>query len=412
MVSVDSWVLGGRRTPQSLSATAAISVEVARGREAIDAIAGEWRALYALASAPEQVFLSPAWIETWYDHYMPAAGTSGDGSIVLVTCRQEGRLALVWPLVETRRLGLKLLKWAGEPVSQYGDILVVQDRTTDDLLETAWEGILSLGADALILRKTRRNSQAAGFLLGKGAFASEREAAPYIDLDGIRCPLAQAERYSAKDRKNRRRQRKRLSEIGPLGFRWLGPSATASLLARHAVALKRTWLTSRGRISKAFTDQRIEGFLAAALSGDGNDLDGRVGVLDCDGRPAALLIGFLNRGYLAGYLTAYDAAFERHGPGSLLFEDVIRSAIGEQIVRVDLLAPADAYKLDWASGMIEVEDLCLPLTVGGNIYTRLVQSRVRHSLKTGIDRLPPRLRRTLIALLSAIPAVIWSASES
>lgn len=408
MVSVDAWTLDEGGSEIATAPFEGVDVEVLRGSEGLRRLRRDWRALYAAAALPEQVFLSEPWISLWQQHYVPA---EIDDTLVLITCREHGRLTLVWPLLEVRRLGLKLLKWAGEPVSQYGDVLVEQSERTTSLLEAAWQRILSLHPDALVLRKTRVSSVAADFLKTKNAFVSEADRAPFIDLTGVTSAKAQAERYSAKDRKNRRRHRKRLSELGPLGFQWLPPSAQAGALAHTAVLMKRDWLQQRGRISKAFADRRIEAFLASALSGAKAGLDGRVGAITVADKPAALLVGFLNKGYYAGFLTAYDAAYERHGPGSLLFEDAIAAAIGERISRIDLLAPADNYKSDWSSAEIAIEDLCLPLTIAGRIYTRVVQARLRQGLKTGIESLPPRLRRAILLAAAVIPAVLYSSLE-
>ncbi len=391
-------------------ADSGVKVDIVRGGEGLAAIAGDWRDLYATAK-PEQVFLSEAWLSLWHKHYAEPEGRDADSPLAIVTCRDAGRLVLVWPLTLVRRLGLRILKWAGEPVSQYGDVLIAPGHDAMALLEAAWQGIRSLRPDALVLRKTRAGCLASQFLLAKGAFVSEQELAPYIDLDGAVCPKTQAERYPSKDRKNRRRHRKRLAEHGELSFDWLAPSAEAGRLARDSVAMKRHWLRKCGRISKAFTDGRIEDFLGDALSGSVAGLDARVGVMRCGGKPAALLVGFLNQGYYAGFLTAYDEAFERHSPGSLLFEDAIRAAIGEKIGRIDLLAPADPYKHDWASAEVGVEDLCLPLTAGGRIYTRVIQSGVRHGLKAGIESLPPKLRRPLLAVATVLPALLYASSE-
>jgi CelD/BcsL family acetyltransferase involved in cellulose biosynthesis len=245
----------------------------------------------------------------------------------------------------------------------------------------------------------------------KGAEVSDRQSAPFIDLAGVGSPKLQAERYSAKDRKNRRRHRKRLGEQGAVAFEWLHPSAEAAALAVNAVALKRQWLARRGRISKAFTDRRIEQFLAATVAGATPNLDGRVGVIRSGGRTAAVLVGFVNKGCYAGFLTAYDGDFERYSPGSLLFEDVIGASIGEGLARIDLLAPADRYKQAWSDGEVPVEDLCLPLSAGGSIYTRIIQRRLRHSLKSSIESMPPVLRRTLLYAVALLPALLYASSD-
>jgi CelD/BcsL family acetyltransferase involved in cellulose biosynthesis len=45
-------------------------------------------------------------------------------SLAIVTAHREDRLIALWPLVLVGSGGLKLVRWMGEPVSQYGEVLI------------------------------------------------------------------------------------------------------------------------------------------------------------------------------------------------------------------------------------------------------------------------------------------------
>ena len=68
----------------------------------------------------------------------PPAGTKG-AELAIVTARRNGSLVMVWPLVLERSNGLSTLSWMGDPVSQYGDVLVDDLADATDVLRQGLE---------------------------------------------------------------------------------------------------------------------------------------------------------------------------------------------------------------------------------------------------------------------------------
>ena len=105
---------------RALASESSCDISVIRDRAGFDALEVEWTALFERVGRPEQLFQTFEWLSCWADHFLDAAD-----SLRIVVGRREGRLVMVWPLVETRGpLGFTKLAWMGEPVGQYGDALI------------------------------------------------------------------------------------------------------------------------------------------------------------------------------------------------------------------------------------------------------------------------------------------------
>ncbi len=111
-------------------------------RAEFDALEDEWNALFARAGQGTQLFQTFNWLWHWCNHFVDGCpGTR----LSVVTARRHGRLVLVWPLVSERAGLLTRLSWMGEPVSQYGDVVMEDEAGGLDLLREAW--IFLLAAD-------------------------------------------------------------------------------------------------------------------------------------------------------------------------------------------------------------------------------------------------------------------------
>ena len=119
---------GGRIAPAAgrdvQPAAPAVAFALVSERAAFDALEPEWNDLFRRAGRDTQLFQTFNWNWHWANHYLAAA--PGDGkrrALAIVTARRNGRLVMLWPLVAERVAGLQVLRWMGEPVSQYGDVL-------------------------------------------------------------------------------------------------------------------------------------------------------------------------------------------------------------------------------------------------------------------------------------------------
>jgi len=180
-------------------------LQLIESRTGFDSLEAEWNALFERAADSHQVFQSFAWNCHWCNHFL-----DGATRLAVVVAREHGRLVMVWPLVAERHLGLLQIKWMGDPVSQYGDVLIEKRADRRRLLNLGWRYIREhLRGDVVRLRKVRADSAVAPLLSELGAFVSNHAEAPYLDLASAPDATTYQERYSAKARKNRRRQRRR-----------------------------------------------------------------------------------------------------------------------------------------------------------------------------------------------------------
>lgn len=374
--------------------------------EMIDKLAGfealeaDWRQLFESAARPEHVFQSYAWNWHWCQHYLPRDGRGM--RLAIVAGRMDGSLVLLLPLVTVRKAGLTQLCWMGEPVSQYGDAIAAPAAQNLEALSAAWAfAVESTGADLANLRKVRAGAVVEPLLNALGARITATEAAPYIELGG----LESFERFEAlmptKRKKNRRRQMRRLQELGSVGFGCDESSGEASLLARYAISMKRAWLKTRNQISLAMVDERYSNFFAGVSAGGRHQTDCKVLQIRTRNETAAMQVVIECKGVRFLHIAVYALKFEKFGAGSLLLEHAIGTAIEDGCSQFDLLAPKHEYKLEFADKSVDVNDYALGVTGKGRLYTSSYLG-VRRRLKAAAEGMPAPLKRALVGAVALL----------
>ena len=373
----------------------AVSFEIVRDEAGFDALKDDWNRLYQDNAKSTQPFLSFAWNRHWLRHYFAGQSHPLGVQLAVVVGRRDGRAVVIWPLVTRRMAGMTYLHWMGQPVSQYGDVLVEASDASQQLLSDSWDVIAArLAPDVITLRKVRSDAAVAELLKKKGAVATLTEQAPFVATAGITSFENFELCYSAKARKNRRRLLRRLEEKGAVEFVHVSNGPEAMVLVSQAIGLKRAWLGERGLLSPALHDHRFEEFFVAVAT-RGDEAGCLVSVLKFNGRPAAIMVSVKGEQRLAGHIFAYDLALEKAGVGVLLLEECLRFAIDHGYAAFDLLAPGDAYKYDWCDQHVEVRDWALASSMRGHLFTRLYLAHVREQVKQTAKRLPSPVRRIL-----------------
>jgi CelD/BcsL family acetyltransferase involved in cellulose biosynthesis len=377
-----------------------LALEFIDTRAAFGALEAEWTALFQRAGRSEQVFQSFGWLWHWCRHFLEADDRKQ--SLAIVTGRRNGTLVLACPFVVVTGHGVSTLTFMGDPVSQYGDVLIEGGADAQSDMKIAFDFVLArTGVSLLHLRKVRSDSALVPLLLERGALATETQQAPHLEFNEARDYSIFEQRYSKSARKNRKRQMRRLQEIGATSVVRLTAGPEASGAAVQAVRLKRDWLRRRGLVSSAIADARTEAFFRDCASGDGPETGVEIGFIRSNGGVAAIEIAIQCKDRVAVHLIAYDARFEKTGAGSLLMEDSIRRACQSGIATFDLLAPGAAYKFEWADRVVNVSDYALGLSVTGKIYTSAYLARLRPAAKMLHEHLPTAFRRHLATLAGA-----------
>src|SRR5205807_6190267 len=143
-------------------------------RTGFDALEQQWNALFERAGRPSQIFQTFNWLWHWANHFADGESTT----LSIIAGWQQSRLIMVWPLVTMRVAGLRQISWMGEPVSQYGDVLVENGPGAFNLLRQGWAYVLSLRPDVINLRKTRSDAVIAPLLAETGMTLTGLSAAP------------------------------------------------------------------------------------------------------------------------------------------------------------------------------------------------------------------------------------------
>lgn len=365
-----------------------LAVEIVADLPGFLTLREEWDALFARAGEPQQVFQSHVVLRHWASHYLDA-----QSRLSIVALRRDGVLVMLWPLLRQRRFGLDTLRFMGDPVAQFGDVLVARDGDGAALFRAGWRAVRGLGADVLELRRLRADSALARSGPLAGAIPFGRHEAPFADLVARVGRDGPGAIYPARERSNHRRRLRRLAERGPLAFAMAGPGPEAARLAGEAVAMKRAALHRHGVIAPTIADPRFAAFFRDLAGDDSGGSPLRVAVIRCAEVPIGIDLSLDCKGTSFGHVIAGHPDHERGGIGRLLIHHSFASARARGSAVFDLLAPADAYKLDHADGATSVEDLALPLSLKGRLACGLGLQHLRPLLKTGLKRLPPPLAR-------------------
>ncbi len=358
-------------------------------------IEADWLALHKRVAPPAgKVFLDYNWNWHWRRHYL-----TGGNRLAIVVGRHDGAVVSIWPLVTQRMAGLRVATFMGMPVSQYGEVLI--DRTdprADGWLKQGWDQVRSsLGVDLVLLRKVRDDSAAGALMAKLGLQRDNPQFAPYIDLAGEANFESFDQRFSGKDRKNRRRKRRRMEENGVVDCHRVAPGPGRVDAVAVAMERKRDWLRSAGLVSTAVTDARFDAFFRDVASTTDRPAGCEIVELTVDGHAVATKITVSDSTYRGLHFTSYDPAAEKFSPGILILETMIAEAIAEGITTFDFMAPAAPYKLEWTDKSVGIADFAVSIGLKGwlyqTAYLRCVRPRLQQLAKDG----PVPVRRAIAA---------------
>ncbi|MBX3496769.1 MAG: GNAT family N-acetyltransferase [Parvibaculum sp.] len=369
-----------------------IAVTTLRRPEAVEALAPEWRALEARAAASATAFQACDLHLVWARHFCDA-----DTGLRVVTLRKNGRLVLVWPLAVSWRAFGCVATWAGDPIGQYGDVVVEAGPERDRWIEMAFREIGAWGdASFLHLCGVRADSAVARWAGSRGRKIGPTQEAPALDHSTFENAEVFAKAGWPQAKRNAKRIRK-FESMGGMDFEMVEPGDKAQALVAAAFGFKRAWLDRQGHFGRAFIDARLEACLTE-LAGDASLRSGLVvSHLAVGGETAAIEVGFRHGGIHYAFMGAFSPDFAKHSPGFVVTELTIRSCVeAADVGEYDPLPPADDYKLAWSNRRVKVRDYGVVLDWPG-YASWFYAAHLRPALKTLYARLPLKLRQGLRA---------------
>ena len=279
------------------------------------------------------------------------------------------------------------------PFAQYADALVASD-VAPAAVDAALQHVLTLSVDVVALRRVRDDAALVAPLRRCAVRPSHRQASPIVTFEDTSSVAAFEARFSGKVRSNRRRRRRRLEERGALGFVRHAASPAAAPLVEMAFAFKREWARRAGITAPALRDPRFEQTFIDACRAGADAPEMRLSVLRSGDDVAGIEISIAAKGALFGHILAPNPALADFGVGGVLAEATIVSALEQGCAEIDLLAPADDYKLEWTDTTVGVADYVAARTLGGYVYRRVWLGWGREAAKRLAARMRPLLAKT------------------
>ncbi|MBS0644288.1 MAG: GNAT family N-acetyltransferase [Proteobacteria bacterium] len=300
-----------------------------------------WDTLWHRSSG--YVFQSHVWISAWI---------SG------ISCQKDIRLliGLAWdgdtlvgalPCAVHRRAGLRVLQWAAQRFSDYCDCLIDPDRP--DAMETLWDGIGRAGGfDLIALQQIRPDAHCHGFLqnlAGSGGAIEPGDRQERCMRIENHWPSGHAffRSLNKKGRNNHTRGKRILSELGgEVAFEVREPDTDVQALLETAVAWKLAWLRQVEPNSPLFTtDYPV---FTTLLNAAWRQCPAKLFLLTCGGTMVAASLNFVYGGRMEAYFTAYDPAYERASPGTILIVEYSEWAFDRGLSHVDFLRGEEPFK--------------------------------------------------------------------
>jgi CelD/BcsL family acetyltransferase involved in cellulose biosynthesis len=173
---------------------------------------------------------------------------------------------------------------------------------------------------------------------------------PVIDLSGGFDRYAARHRHRAKE--VRRTERMLEREVGEVAFDFhVEDKDCLRLLMRWKSAQYRR----TGRFDR-FANRSIVRVVDELVESRAPGCAGALSVLYAAGQPIAVRLGLRSHGTLCGWFPAFDVAFAKYKPGSLLLWKVAEAAAAHGLQRIDLGKGQEPYKQDFKNADVTLAE--------------------------------------------------------
>ncbi len=379
-----------------------VQYAIVQDLEGFEALETEWNGLHHRCAARGNPFQSFGWCWHWARHFI----NGKSHRLHILSVRMNGRLIIVWPMVRERSKGLVSLRFIGTPLTQYGDILL-DPGTPPDILEASWRQLRdTAGVDLVEFYKVREDAAIVPLLESIGAFVTQRDRAPFVDMSGAADyeSFARA-RYNKKRRGNIKRLYRRFEEMASVEFEVAGEGPQAARLVDELFEMKRQWLREKAMLSRTLDDPRTLAFFRDAVSDPRKSTNARVTTLRCGEELIGAEISFAAGSRLCVHIIGHNTRHDRWSPGQLTTAMSLERSLADGYTCYDFLGPDAPFKSQWANGALAVNDLAAPTSWKGQLWARLYLGFGRGWLKSLYRNLPTPLRRMTASALPTFLAV-------
>jgi CelD/BcsL family acetyltransferase involved in cellulose biosynthesis len=315
-------------------------VRLLKGREALERVEAAWRRLWARCSEATP-FQHPDWLLPWARHF-------GEEEFLAVTRWSGAELIGLIPFFTLSEKGHgREMLLLGTGNSDYLDPLLAPEVGVEGARTLLARALEESGASACELRQLRPGSPllAAPPPPGWGGEAMPDEPCPVLTLP----PSAErlGEVVPKWHLKRLARERRRAERAGGVRVERADEERFDEIFDALCHLHQRRW-EARGEpgifgdpAAAAFHREAARAFLRSGAL--------RLYSLRIDGRIAAAIYAIQSGARVYLYLGAFDLAFARRSPGTLVIAHAIEAAIGEGATEFDFLRGREEYKYVWGA---------------------------------------------------------------
>jgi len=301
-----------------------------------DQLPGSADALFEQA-AKDNVFFSRPWFES-----LSATALDDDHSLLLACVVAGDRVMAILPLMRSAGNTWYSLRHGYTPL--YSLLLADDDR--ERVLACLAQALSQLRVNGLLLEPVAdddRNLKSLQRSLEAAGYRCEYLFRHYnwiYRLQGKSYEQYMAERPAQLRNTISRKQRKLEREHG-FQIRLFVGNEVPGAMPDYAAVFSASWKQNEFR-NLAFMNRIVENFSNAGWS--------RLAILYVQGQPVAAQLWFVHHRKASIFRLAYDQAWKRYSPGSILTSFLMKRVIDtDKVEEIDFLSGNDAYKQDWMS---------------------------------------------------------------
>ena len=310
----------------------------------------EYEALFAESDAT--AFQHPVWLAELYRSLGPSKGAEA----LVVTVREDRRLALVLPLMRRRRNGLRVVEFADLGVSDYA-AAICRRGDFDRIAAADLGGRLRQAIRPFdmmrIMRQRADGPDLAALLNG----ASRRSSDDHAHAVAIEPPFAEwrARSIDASAVRELDRKRRKLGRKGDVRLERAAPDRIPAVFAASR-AFRTSRLEGRG-LQDVLSDPATLAFYVAVAQAGAASGFATTYELTLDGEIVGTLFGLNHRGRFLVLVTSFDGGFKTLSLGKLLFEDVIADRIAAGDTVFDLTTGDEGYKQQFGTTPTDLDNV-------------------------------------------------------
>jgi CelD/BcsL family acetyltransferase involved in cellulose biosynthesis len=269
-----------------------------------------------------------------------------------IVVRQSGKVVLIWPLLIRRVALVKILSPLWSTGAEYTEPLLQDGPGGLDLVSSAWLSARSkIAADIISMPQLKVGSYLHTVVSRENPADVETDTCYVIQWDKKWTDwdsYCKAVSTGHDSKQTRRRKRKKLEEQGEIEFQILTASSETAALIDWTLQHKRDWAERVNKRGSWLYSESYRNFLVALFSSESACQTFAIFLLKINGIPISTKLVAYNKKKLDWIITAFDAAWGRYSPGSLLDEYCVHWTF-EKGLELDFGPGPVAYKKLWSN---------------------------------------------------------------